>query len=128
MSGVVVERAGLVESVHRVHVAVVDSEGRLTASAGDPERIVFHRSTAKPFQAVPLVDDNVVERLGRSFRRRTSMKVTWNAVPTFPSIVQQPRRCFGRVGRWTNLREAEIGLGQDGCGVLRADFQLETHT
>ena len=25
MSGVVVERAGLVESVHRVHVAVVDS-------------------------------------------------------------------------------------------------------
>ena len=33
MSGVVVERAGLVESVHRAHVAVVDSEGRLTASS-----------------------------------------------------------------------------------------------
>ena len=53
MSRVVVERAGLVESVHRVHVAVVDSEGRLTASVGDAERVVFQRSAAKPFQAVP---------------------------------------------------------------------------
>jgi len=62
MSRVVVERAGLLESAHRVHVAVVDSEGRLSASVGDAERIVFHRSAAKPFQAVPLVDDKVAER------------------------------------------------------------------
>jgi L-asparaginase II len=61
---VVVERAGLVESTHRVHVAVVDSTGRLSASVGDFERVVFQRSAAKPFQAVPLVDDEVVERFG----------------------------------------------------------------
>ena len=62
MSRVVVERAGLLESAHRVHVAVVDSEGRLSASVGDAERVVFHRSAAKPFQAVPLVDDKVAEQ------------------------------------------------------------------
>ena len=62
MSRVVVERAGLMESAHRVHVAVVDSEGCLTASVGDAERTIFHRSAAKPFQAVPLVDDQVAER------------------------------------------------------------------
>ncbi len=38
MSRVVVERAGLLESAHRVHVAVVDSGGRLTASVGDAAR------------------------------------------------------------------------------------------
>ena len=54
MSGVVVERAGLVESVHRVHVAVVDSEGRLTASVGDAERVVFPRSPPNRFKPSPL--------------------------------------------------------------------------
>ena len=64
MSHVVVERAGVVESVHRVHVAVVDREGRLLARVGDPEHLTFYRSAAKPFQAVPLVEDGIVERFG----------------------------------------------------------------
>ena len=64
MSHVVVERAGIVESVHRVHVAVVDHKGKLLAHVGDPERLTFYRSAAKPFQAVPLVEDGVIERFG----------------------------------------------------------------
>lgn len=52
------------ESVHRVHVAVVDAAGRLRAYAGDPDRAVFARSTAKPFQALPLVSSGVAARLG----------------------------------------------------------------
>ena len=38
---------------HSVHVAVVDSSGRLVAQAGDPEYRTFWRSAAKPFQAIP---------------------------------------------------------------------------
>ncbi len=65
MSSVVVaRRGGIVEAVHRVHAAVVDGDGRLTASVGDPEHVVVYRSAAKPFQAVPLVEDGVVERFG----------------------------------------------------------------
>ena len=55
-------RGGVVESSHTVHAAVVDREGRLVGRAGDPDLVTFWRSAAKPFQAVPLVTDGVVER------------------------------------------------------------------
>ena len=61
---VVVTRGGRVESVHRVHVAVVDADGRPVVVAGDPHRRVFLRSAAKPFQANPRVADGAVEALG----------------------------------------------------------------
>src|SRR5882762_2847028 len=57
-------RGSVVESRHAVHVAVVDSNGRLVARAGDPDLVTFWRSAAKPFQAQPLVEDGVVERFG----------------------------------------------------------------
>ena len=57
-------RGSILESRHRVHVAVVDASGRLVASAGDPDYRTFWRSAAKPFQALPLVEDGVVEQFG----------------------------------------------------------------
>src|SRR5262245_2640161 len=57
-------RGSFLESRHTVHVAVVDRSGRLVASAGDPAFTTFWRSAAKPFQAMPLLDDGVVERFG----------------------------------------------------------------
>ncbi len=57
-------RSGLVESLHSVSVAVVDTEGVLVAQAGDPHRVTYWRSAAKPFQALPLVQDGVAERYG----------------------------------------------------------------
>jgi L-asparaginase II len=46
-----VVRSGLEESVHLGHVAVCDAEGRLIASAGEPDRLFFIRSCLKPVQA-----------------------------------------------------------------------------
>jgi L-asparaginase II len=46
-----VVRSGLEESVHVGSVAVCDADGRLVASAGDPDRLVFARSSMKPLQA-----------------------------------------------------------------------------
>jgi len=57
-------RGELVESVHRVSVAVVDASGRLIAESGDPDLVTFWRSAAKPFQAMPLVADGAAERFG----------------------------------------------------------------
>ncbi len=57
-------RGGLVEATHDVHVAVVDARGRLVRHAGDPGLVTFWRSSAKPFQAIPLVADGVTERFG----------------------------------------------------------------
>jgi L-asparaginase II len=61
---IIVERGGLPESCHRVHVAVATPEGCLVARAGDPEAPTFLRSAAKPFQALPLVEEGVAEALG----------------------------------------------------------------
>lgn len=57
-------RSGLVESVHRVAIAVTDSSGALVASAGDPLAVAWWRSAAKPFQALPLVEDGAADALG----------------------------------------------------------------
>ena len=38
MKDVVVRRGGIVESVHRVHVAVVNAEGKIIARVGDPSK------------------------------------------------------------------------------------------
>jgi len=55
-------RGAVVESRHTVHVAVVDANRRLVAHAGDPDLVTFWRSAAKPFQAMPLVQDGAAER------------------------------------------------------------------
>lgn len=57
-------RGGVVESVHRVSVAVADADGRLVARVGAPTLVTLYRSAAKPMQALPLVEDGVVERFG----------------------------------------------------------------
>jgi L-asparaginase II len=63
-----VVRGGLVESRHAIHVAVAGPGGRLMATAGDAEPRTFYRSAAKPFQALPLVEDGVLERFGITAR------------------------------------------------------------
>lgn len=62
--GVEVRRGNVVESVHRVHLAVVDGAGNLVASAGDPDLVTFLRSAAKPFQAVPLITSGAADKYG----------------------------------------------------------------
>jgi len=49
-------RGGIVESVHYGAVAVVSQEGKLFAQAGNPQSKTFLRSSAKPFQCIPLLE------------------------------------------------------------------------
>lgn len=59
-----VTRGGAVESVHAGTVAVVDVEGNLRAWAGDPEQFAYFRSSAKPFQALPVIESGAADRFG----------------------------------------------------------------
>lgn len=59
-----VTRGRLVESTHYGSIAVVDSQGKLIASHGDPQAVAFLRSSAKPFQALPFVERGGPERFG----------------------------------------------------------------
>src|SRR5688500_17755180 len=56
-----VTRGRIVESVHYGSIAVVDSNGKLISSHGDPNAVAFLRSSAKPFQAIPFVEREGVE-------------------------------------------------------------------
>jgi len=66
MSAILVDvtRGDLVESRHHGIVVVADVDAQVVASAGDPEARIFFRSSAKPFQAVPLIESGAAERFG----------------------------------------------------------------
>ncbi|MPZ73525.1 MAG: asparaginase [Nitriliruptorales bacterium] len=51
-----VVRNGITESVHTGHVVVCEAGGQVVASLGDPERLTFVRSAAKPFQALAVLE------------------------------------------------------------------------
>ncbi|MCY3654177.1 MAG: asparaginase [Cyanobacteria bacterium MAG IRC1_bin_28] len=55
-------RNGIAESVHRVHAAVTDQQGRLLMGAGDPFRASFGRSALKPLQASLLILTGAAEQ------------------------------------------------------------------
>ena len=54
-------RGDMVESVHYGSIAIVDSNGKLIASQGDPNMVAFLRSSAKPFQALPFAERGGME-------------------------------------------------------------------
>ena len=57
-------RGETVESIHHGCAAVVDAEGRLLYRVGDPYLVTYLRSSAKPFQAVAVVDSGAVREFG----------------------------------------------------------------
>jgi L-asparaginase II len=59
-----VTRGEVVESTHRGVVVVADVDGNVVASAGDPERPAYFRSSAKPYQAIPLIESGAADAFG----------------------------------------------------------------
>ncbi len=59
-------RGGLQECLHFGAIAVVNTQGRLIAQAGDPHLTTFTRSTLKALQALPFVQAKGAEQFGFS--------------------------------------------------------------
>jgi L-asparaginase II len=57
-----VYRGQAIENTHIAHVAVVQADGRLLYSFGDPSRITLARSAAKPAQALAVLETGALER------------------------------------------------------------------
>ena len=57
-------RGSLQDMMHTGHIAVVDASGKLLYQYGDPHRVCFARSSAKPMQAMCVLDSGAVERFG----------------------------------------------------------------
>ena len=60
----VVTRGGGIDAWHFAAIAVVDGDGRLTHTSGDPELVTFARSAIKPLQALPLLLSGAADALG----------------------------------------------------------------
>jgi L-asparaginase II len=59
-----VRRGDQIESIHHGSIAVVDSDDNLVASVGDPDLFLYFRSSAKPIQAIPVVESGAADRFG----------------------------------------------------------------
>ncbi len=57
-------RGDIVESLHFGAVAVVDVSGKLIASYGDPGLVTYTRSSAKPLQALPFLENGGMTNYG----------------------------------------------------------------
>lgn len=95
------------ESRHLVHVAVSDAAGRLVSSCGDPDLEVFYRSAAKPFQALPLVEEGVADRLRLS---RAELAACCASHEGEPPHVEAARSILAKAG----MDEGALRCGPDG--------------
>lgn len=59
-----VRRGAITESRHRGHIVVVEPGARIVSHVGAPETVTFLRSSAKPFQAVPLLVSGAADHFG----------------------------------------------------------------
>ncbi len=100
----VLDRAGVHESVHFGAIAVVDADGRLLASFGNPKTVTYLRSSAKPFQVLPFLDYGGAERFGLTLQEIALMCGSHSGTDEHVSVVQG-------LQRKTGVQEAELLCG-----------------
>jgi L-asparaginase II len=101
---VTVRRGPVVESRHALRFAACDPAGRLVASSPDPDRVTMFRSSAKPFQLLPLVERGYADRWGFGDEELAVMAASHTGTARHVELVR------GILAR--------IGLGEDAleCG------------
>ncbi len=57
-----VYRGDIIESSHCGHCVVVSAEGKILYQFGDPQTITYLRSSAKPFQVIPIIESGAAHR------------------------------------------------------------------
>lgn len=82
-------RGSLVESRHSGDIALVDSTGKLLWSVGDPGRVTYARSSAKPLQALPLVESGAADYFGMSDEEIALACASHNGEPAHVERVAQ---------------------------------------
>jgi len=57
-------RGDLLECVHSGHAVICDDKGEIIEAWGDPEAVIYPRSSCKMFQALPLIESGAAEAFG----------------------------------------------------------------
>lgn len=90
-----VRRGSITESRHRGHIAAVDSEGTVCAFLGEPKLVTYLRSSAKPFQALPLVASGAADHFGLTERELAVACASHNGEPIHTETVAGILRKIG---------------------------------
>ena len=101
-----VQRGSITESWHRGHVIAVEPDGNVVAYLGEPQTtITFLRSSAKPFQALPLLTSGAADRFGFTDREVALACASHNGEPIHTEIAASMLQ--------------KIGLGPEAlkCGI-----------
>lgn len=57
-------RGGMLESLHFGHAVVCDAKGAIVEAWGDPDTVIFPRSSCKMLQALPLIESGAAAKVG----------------------------------------------------------------
>ena len=74
-------RGQMVESRHRISIAVVDPHGGVVHAWGDIEQPIYGRSAIKPLLAIPLVESGAADRFGLSAAEISLATASHNGEP-----------------------------------------------
>jgi L-asparaginase II len=100
-----VYRGGIVESVHYGSIVAVDTDGHIICELGNPERLTYFRSAAKPLIAISSLEAGIAEEYGLDLKEiaiiASSHTGEKNHVEALTSIMEK----------------TGILLGQFQCGV-----------
>lgn len=97
-------RGPIVESVHFGALAVVDTQGNLIASVGDPDLVANLRSSSKPFQAQPFVESGGVEHFGLTDRELAICCASHSGTDEHVSVLKN-------IHQKTGVRETDLQCG-----------------
>lgn len=97
-------RGDEVESSHRVHGVVAGLEEAGEVRIGDPDLLAYWRSSAKPFQALPVVEDGAADRFGFD---GADLAVCCGSHAGTPEHVRRVRSILERIG----LSPSELACG-----------------
>jgi len=100
-----VKRGAITESRHRGHIVACEPDGNIIAYAGSPQNVTYLRSSAKPFQALPLLVSGAAERFGFTDREIALACASHNGEPMHTELAASMLQ--------------KIGLGPEAlkCGV-----------
>jgi L-asparaginase II len=110
-------RGDLIETIHRGDIAVVDADGRLLWSAGDPGKVTYMRSAAKPIQATAAVESGALDRFGITPRELAVICASHNGEPFHVDAVLS---ILARIG----LSEEALQCGTHPPGYVPAAVAL----
>ena len=90
-----VRRGSITESRHRGHIVAVEPDGNVVASLGAPHNVTFLRSSAKPFQALPLLLTGAADHFGFTEREVALACASHNGEPIHTEIAASMLKKLG---------------------------------